>query len=74
MAEQTAISDFSGNSNWCNRFMKGKDSMCILKLRKGSNSFKIGKTPGSRNCAAQQRALQIILDLADESSKRDIII
>ena len=30
--------------------------------------------PGSRNCAAQQRALQIILDIADKSSKRNIII
>ena len=29
---------------------------------------------GSRNCAAQQRALQIILDLADKLSKRNIII
>ena len=29
--------------------------------------------PGSRNCAAWQRALQIILDLADKSSKRNII-
>ena len=30
--------------------------------------------PGSRNCAAQQRELQIILDLADKSSKRNIIV
>ena len=31
-------------------------------------------TPGSRNCSARQRALQIILDLADKSSKRNIFI
>ena len=30
--------------------------------------------PDSRNCAARQRALQIILDLADKSSKRNAII
>ena len=30
--------------------------------------------PGSRNCPARQRALQIILDLADKLSKRNIII
>ena len=29
--------------------------------------------PGSRNCAAWQRALQIILDFADKLSKRNII-
>ena len=33
----------------------------------------VGKNPGSRNCAARQRALQIILRLADKSSKRYII-
>ena len=29
---------------------------------------------GRRNCTARQQTLQIILDLADESSKRNIII
>ena len=30
--------------------------------------------PGSRNCAAQQRVLHIILNLADKTSKRNLII
>ena len=29
--------------------------------------------PGSRNCAARQRALQIILDLPDKSSNNTLI-
>ena len=41
-----------------------------------SNYFKItilSLYPSSRNCTARQRALQIILDLADKSSKRNVI-
>ena len=34
----------------------------------------IYKHPSSRNCAARQRAMQIILDLAEKSSKINIII
>ena len=41
------------------------------------NCFEISSAlllrPGGRNCAAQERALQIILDHAYKSSKRNII-
>ena len=35
---------------------------------------RLSQEPGSRNSAAWQGALKIILDLADKSSKRSIII
>ena len=46
-------------------------------FRKHTEEKKYNKSysdiPGSRNCAAQQRALQIILDLADKSPKRNSV-
>ena len=44
-----------------------------IKKNKEKDFEDIGKL-GIRNCAARQQALQIILDLANESSKRGIII
>ena len=66
--------DIANNKSFeinCLKFGKARWKHNLL-LKNLKNVWIFIKYPGSRNCAAQHRALQIILYLADKSPKRNI--